>query len=771
MGEKLRAVGPSSVTPIDVLPTPIKKVREAAKARFASMLNNMFDSTDDVLFEMADRSGSDAGQPMFFSSMRELRMKRKEIEKSFVESIYSAFQKLLRLPKLGETARDAAANPETGSLSLVNDADLEENVAISGMVAKIVNQNGLLLTQISQRMDSLVPHMEVTNANNPVGAEVICEAFKASCGPLKLDIRAKLVVHKIFDRTVVCELEALYADLNQMLFNLGVMPGLKAVKIKKSPNSGSDEPQRKVNATLSETDRNLLSKAQQAFSALQSLISESKLKRSSTADLIPVVDEGDEPVLTGGDLVELFSSIQDQSVDRTNLVEMQPGRLDVYTALHNALQSSANVHPKALRQAEDDTINLISMLFEFILDDHHLSNPMKALLARMQIPLLKVAILDKGFFTRGGHPARKLLNGLATAALGWSESKEVDSDPLYKEIRNIVEIVLNEFVDDLTLFDQLLTRFTEFVSKEQRRAELIERRTRDAEEGLAVSKRARSIVGFTLNELAVGKKLPHVVIDLLGNGWDKYMFLLHVREGVDRKQWKAAIQTAADLVWSVEEKPDRESRNELLKLIPSLLKRMRKGLETISYEKRKMREKFRSLENIHLRCLKGDSLDADYESTANGRIVAPTAGGPSEGDVFSNHPDDESLISDIEDITDEQIIQSPIIFKDSVDKIEESQPEAQENDPTMKVINSMSAGTWVEFTREGEPRMRAKVAAILKASGKFIFVNRLGIKIAEEDPRSMADLIKNDTVAILDNSLVFDRALESVIGHLRQMKN
>src|SRR5690606_27799687 len=69
-------------------------------------------------------------------------------------------------------------------------------------------------------------------------------------------------------------------------------------------------------------------------------------------------------------------------------------------------------------RVDDEVINLVNMLFEFILQDRNLAAPMKNLISRLQIPIVKVALLDKTFFTKGGHAARRLLNDMATAALG-----------------------------------------------------------------------------------------------------------------------------------------------------------------------------------------------------------------------------------------------------------------------------------------------------------------------------------------------------------------
>jgi hypothetical protein len=55
------------------------------------------------------------------------------------------------------------------------------------------------------------------------------------------------------------------------------------------------------------------------------------------------------------------------------------------------------------------------MLFEFILEDRNLPPQMQVLLARLQIPYLKAAILDRKMFAHRQHPARRLLDGLADA--------------------------------------------------------------------------------------------------------------------------------------------------------------------------------------------------------------------------------------------------------------------------------------------------------------------------------------------------------------------
>ncbi|WP_156498070.1 DUF1631 family protein, partial [Oleiphilus sp. HI0043] len=77
-----------------------------------------------------------------------------------------------------------------------------------------------------------------------------------------------------------------------------------------------------------------------------------------------------------------------------------------------------------------------------------------------------------------------------------------------------------------------------------------------------------------------------------------------------------------------------------------------------------------------------------------------------------------------------------------------------------------SIGTWFEVSKEGRPE-RCKLAAHIKAIDKFVFVNRSGIKVMEQDKSGFASLLRNGELQVLNDGLLFDRALESVIGSLR----
>jgi hypothetical protein len=96
--------------------------------------------------------------------------------------------------------------------------------------------------------------------------------------------------------------------------------------------------------------------------------------------------------------------------------------------------------------------------------------------------------------------------------------------------------------------------------------------------------------------------------------------------------------------------------------------------------------------------------------------------------------------------------------------------EMDDSDPFVQQVLRFAPGCWFEFKSDEQPE-RCKLAAIIKATGKYIFVNRSGVKVAEKTKSGLAVELKRGSIQVLNDGLLFDRALESVIGSLRGRSN
>lgn len=738
------------------VPAGLVAVRDKVAVQLRHAMQALFDNADDTLFEMADRAANNAEQSAYFEAMRDLRLKRKGIERGFLQKVFESFANLNQY-EIGRAPVLDTVSYE--NLTLVQNDELEESVALDAMVAKVMSRDGVALTHLTTRFNTLVSK-KVEDKSNPLGPRQLCEAFLEACRGLGVEIKVKLIILKLFEKYVLADAEHLYAEANQTLIALGVLPELKSVPLRRPPQRTVPSSQGAVASSASAVEtvgqsagQYMDADSQAAFAALRDLLSQ---VRGSAAPARPM--PADAVPISSNDLMRLLSHLQ------SHLPAQSIDEIDVRQHLDHLLTrvSSKSGRSRVVGQVDEDVINLVSMLFEFILDDRTLPDSLKALIGRMQIPMLKVAVLDKTFFSRGSHPARRLLNEIASAALGWAEQSDGQRDQLYQKIEQVVMRLLNDFVDDPAIFSELLDEFISFTGDERRRSDLLEQRTRDAEEGRARAELARQDVEGVLNERLLGRTLPEVVVRLLQEAWSQVLLLTCLKHGTHSSEWEAALATMDDLIWSVEPHEDPDSRLRLLEMVPQLLKSLREGLASAAFDPFSTGEFFSRLEGLHVQAfqrykqveeaplldLEDDLplLDDPLDASA---AVAPAAAQP-------------AMVAVVEEI----VLASP-----EPARAVEPEEAFADDDESLRKVDDLRVGSWVEIQEDEEHKLRCKLAAVIRPSGRYIFVNRTGMKVLEKTRMSLAVEFRRNAVRLLDDALLFDRALESVIGNLRRLKN
>ena len=842
------------------LPAAMHTLRDKARQQLQLFLRELFDKVDDAMFELADKANNNHDQNIFFDSMREVRIRRRAMEAAFFRSIDIRFAQLLDPSAYRDESPSGEKSISLDDLSLVKNDELEEMVAVDGMINKANEQFAEAIQHLTLRIDHLVP-TKVYQKNNPLGVDVICNAFTDSTKTLNVDVKAKLVLFKLFDNIVMTKLGKLFSALNQTLVDANILPSLKEdIRPKKSsPTSASaDQFGQGISANFNvggsvgaETGGLVQSYDEQTNQVLHQLRNLLGSNRNSA----PVQLPGEE--VTTKDLIKILSLAQQQ-----NTLSAPAAPVNLRTLLGDLVRSETQT-AAAINQVDDDVINLVSMMFEFILDDRNLAAPMKALIGRLQIPMVKVAIADKTFFSKGGHPARRLLNEMAMACLGWQESSEENQrkDSLFNKMEETVRTVLTDFDTDMSIFERLLVDFRSFLDKEKRRAQILEQRTIDAEDGKAKSERARAQVDAELNRICAGKDLPLAVTKLLREAWANVMFITSLKQGVDSDEWRNASATAQQLVWSVVAPMDKDNRQRLLKLVPELLQKLRTGLESISFSPFETTNLFKQLETVHLVRLRGDqkpvaeavtssaaaleakasemaAKNADMKAAmleaqrkaqqAASAAVQPSVTQPSIAQLSiaqqAENQTEQSAQAITSDATAEVseptfivvaesaavvneakatvaevpaaneisvaneelavsedtnvatqfvgISESPVDENISANTHEAAISESIQVDPQhLALVSNITQGTWFEMQGDSGEKYRCRLAAIIRSVGKYIFVNRSGMKVAEESRESLALALQTKRLTILDDGMLFDRALEAVIGTLRDQRN
>jgi len=274
-----------------------------------------------------------------------------------------------------------------------------------------------------------------------------------------------------------------------------------------------------------------------------------------------------------------------------------------------------------------------------------------------------------------------------------------------------------------------------------------------------------------LNDRLLGKTLPEVVVRLLREAWSKVMMLTCLKHGTDSEQWQSTLATMDELIWSVEPHENPEARLRLLEMVPGLLKALREGMASAAFDPFSTSEFFSQLEALHVqafqrfkRAIPDVERGIPSESDEVQRSALSAVG--IELPLLDLQPEEDNSISAMVEIVEEIVLEAPGQSRNEP----QDEPVLADDDESLRYVDALRVGSWVEFQEDDEHKLRCKLAAIIKPTGKYIFVNRTGMKVLEKTRTGLALEFRRNAVRLLDDALLFDRALESVIGNLRRLK-
>lgn len=751
------------------LPVVVEEAMSIYLQQLNDRLSDVLSDVDDHLF---DKSGkSQDGE--HFVAMRTLRLQKDKILSLFKQQTVQNFkQSLGKSANISEQQSEDDDEFSVDGLSLVDEKDLEERIALDSMTGKAQKKNLIALEHLRQRLDVLMPEKAITKELNSFAPSYVCSAFFEVLQNIDLTLEFKLVLYKYLDRKVIENLDVIYEKANQFFIDRGILPELKAPPVQKTQSSSRKdsadtqmENQQLVQAQATNPQINQPQQTHQAqeknhsqseeiLGLIGELLSE---RRNYAANAAPRVEQQ----INTGELVNLLSNIQvQQPVNQQVAMNLADIRSMISSQL--PAQVGAQVNNGALGQFSDDMIDIVTMLFDFILDDENLHSEIKAIIARLQIPILKVGLVDKSFLSNRKHPARLLLNELARAGLSW-DSEDSGAGSLLEKIKSVSEVIFNDFKDDVTLFDNLLSDFIAFKNDYQKRATIFEKRTKEAEEGKAKAETARAKVNEALKAICRRKHIPEVVKQLLKNVWVHVMFLERLK--ADEQGWEAVKKVAQILVWSVQPINEQERLDKLTKIIPALIKNLKLGFNKVAFSHIETSSFLDRLEDEHRQIISQARENIQLASKDEILRLKPlTAEEQNEQQAVNElQKNDEQVVEEIkiEEIafSAQQTGQLRPAREIAVDLLEENR----------QLVANLHAGSWFELKFD-ENFKRCKLAARILSSDKFIFVNSSGVKVAEFLSEELAAEYQLGHLKLLDDEALFDRALESVISNLRSMK-
>ncbi len=759
-------------------------------------ISTLFDNVDTQLFEMAEKSENSTDQNTYFDAMRIIRLRRSVAHEEFLSKVEISFD-----PQTIRGERSfSEVTSDIESLSLIADDNLEEELATHNMIAKAERDNKDDLKQLNQRVAYLYNgSLNINTQNNPLGPTSLCNAFAAAVDSLEAEIKVKLLVFKLFDMNIIAQLNELYLGANQMLIEKGILPELKisyksAVRRPPSGSVGGIPVNNPVNPQDDYQDNSGLSQfiqqpaggfqqassdEAQAFALIQQLLAQNKAPQQQ--NIAPA------QFASTNDVMSTLSQIQVEPVMANTYTGQQHSGSETSALLKEALKQALhnNQNKEAINQADDDMIDVIGMLFDFILGDNNLVDSVKSLLSRLQIPIIKIALQDKSFFRNKNHPVRKLLNELANAGLGVTDNVNSQNNPLYLKLESLVTRITNEQTQDTdeAFFEEILEDLHRFLSEFNQGIKNRRTPSKDA---------AIKLVTTELNSRITHKNLPRNIILLLERVWKDVMLDIFFSDGMESDEWDMAMTFVDTLIWSVDPKTDIQSQKQLVRVIPGILNALNAGLDRIHYPKDLREQLLQDLQNCHLACMKGrDINDSDLSQNGAAYISSNMSAEPTASAAANDNIDNSLDGSPVEGLSAEDLasIDAGIdVMLDgdlnNLDALEEDDLMASLEDGSEQAIadsgdaemiddsytqqaRNLSPGAWVEFNGVDDQTYRAKVSWMSEDASAFIFVTQTG-QIAEKSLQGLSTALRNKQAVILDESPVFERAMDAVLEELQE---
>ena len=208
-------------------------------------------------------------------------------------------------------------------------------------------------------------------------------------------------------------------------------------------------------------------------------------------------------------------------------------------------------------------IEVVSSLFDQILSDARVPPQMARQIARLQLPVLRAALVDSSFFSSRRHPVRRFINRIASLACAFDSFETGPARELLDRISGLVKEIVDGDFDQLQTYDAKLLELERFVA-EQTHAEIRESSAaatlRGKELEWRVQKRFSQRLFAALEPLA----LPAFLRDFLAGVWGQAIVMASRRDGAESTHAQSLRRTGVALVTSIQPKRSLEERKQFV---------------------------------------------------------------------------------------------------------------------------------------------------------------------------------------------------------------
>ncbi len=312
---------------------------------------------------------------------------------------------------------------------------------------------------------------------------------------------------------------------------------------------------------------------------------------------------------TSPQLAQAFASIQagESHSDRTVLydaVDQVYGAAHVEQAAGALRQRTSTLKKAASTSTEKATIEIVALMFQSILAEDRIPPAVRVWFARLQMPVLRVAISEPEFFGSLQHPARRLIDRMGSCVLGFDI--DVSGGAMEVEIKRIVQVIEQYPETGRRVFQLVYDEFQKFLSKflsEHGSAARVVSVAQQVEQKETMAIQYTIEIRNMLNDMPVREEIREFLFKV----WAEVLAIAAMRNGPQHEETITLKRAAADLVWAASAKPNRNDRAKVIADLPKLLQLLRLGMSMLGMGTKG--------QDIHLKVISDTLADAFMSKT------------------------------------------------------------------------------------------------------------------------------------------------------------
>ncbi|MDB5930001.1 MAG: hypothetical protein JWR60_1708, partial [Polaromonas sp.] len=584
------------------------------------MLPGIARTIGDILAEMAARTGN----AREMQEMRDAQLAYQKYSSVWLQGTVKVWSAELPL------ARTSPLMSDLGKLELVGNEAVENKILASRLALRLLDFSSWELNDLRLRIQSLENIVEL-NKQDIFRPEVLAQGLIQQWTQAPLSPSIWMIVQDSIQKTMAMQMLDIYHATNEFLIEQGVMaeidlralvrrtPSGATTNIPLSPAANTDGPAEKTggdgggpDALKQEARKNSAdgsdksngtptgsggeasaSPGQASLQALAAPLARIRVKAQGVIGrlknmLTSRVENFDEPQNRQASpqleqALNRLKQVEEENAGGRTLhaqeFDMAHAQSHVDDAMSDVRQRTSVLKQAASTTAEKATIEIVALMFQSILAEDRIPPGIRVWFARLQMPVLRVAIAEPEFFGSLQHPARQLIDRMGSCALGFDVT--VAGSVLETEIKRVVQVIEQYPETGRRVFQLVYDEFDKFLSRFFAEQGSVARVVSLAQQ---LEQKETMAIQYTIEMRTMLNGMPvrDDIREFLFKVWAEVLALAAMKNGPQHAQTLLFKQTAADLVWAASAKPNRSDRTRVIAALPKQLQLLRQGMTLLS---------------------------------------------------------------------------------------------------------------------------------------------------------------------------------------------